>query len=193
MRFRTVVGIVIFAAASSCALQTPAALPQKAITILAPAGPSAPLPPALDGQIQRPPGSVSRASKLNPDLENPTGMLIEVSITKQRLTAWKDGAVVMSGPISTGMPGYDTPTGHFHVIFKNAEAFSKTWGVVMPWALNFHGNYFLHQVTHYPNSTENIGLSKLGTRASHGCVREGIPFAERLYKWARVGTPVWIH
>jgi lipoprotein-anchoring transpeptidase ErfK/SrfK len=120
-------------------------------------------------------------------------MLIEVSIATQRLTAWNDGRVVMSGPISTGMPGYDTPIGHFHVIYKDPHAFSKTWGVVMPWALNFHGNYFLHQVTHYPNSTVNIGVSKLGTRASHGCVREGIPSAERLYYWARVGTPVWIH
>jgi lipoprotein-anchoring transpeptidase ErfK/SrfK len=120
-------------------------------------------------------------------------MLIEVSIAKQRLTAWKDGVVVMSGKISSGMPGYDTPTGHFHVIYKDPKAWSATWGVWMPWALNFHGNYFLHQVTHYPNSTENIGVSKLGTRASHGCVREGIPSAEALYHWARVGTPVWIH
>jgi len=63
----------------------------------------------------------------------------------------------------------------------------------MPWALNIHGNYFIHQVTHYPGSTVNIGESRLGTRASHGCVRVGTGVAERLYRWARVGTPVWIH
>ena len=120
-------------------------------------------------------------------------MLIEVSIAKQRLTAWKDGVVFMRTPISTGMPGYDTPPGHFHVIFKNTNAWSAKWGVVMPWALNIHGNYFIHQVTHYPGSTVNIGESTLGHRASHGCVRVGTGAAERLYNWARVGTPVWIH
>ena len=120
-------------------------------------------------------------------------MLIEVSIAKQRLTAWKDGVVFMSTPISTGMPGYDTPPGRFHVIFKDPNAWSAKWGVVMPWALNIHGNYFIHQLTHYPNSSELIGASQLGTRASHGCVRVGVPNAELLYGWAHVGTPVWIH
>jgi len=192
MRLRSIVVILVLTAAVSCAIQSPAALPERVITVLAPAGLSAPLPPAVGGESVKPPVH-PLPSKINPDPVNPTGMLIEVSIKKQRLTAWKDGVVFMSGPISTGMPGYDTPTGHFHVIYKDAEAFSKKWGVVMPWALNFHGNYFLHQVTHYPNSTENIGVSKLGTRASHGCVREGIPSAERLFQWARVGTPVWIH
>ena len=192
MRLRNVVGILVLTAGVSCAVQSPAALPDKVISVLAPPGPSAPLPTAIGGESVKPPVR-PLPSKINPDPVNPTGMLIEVSIKKQRLTAWNNGVVVMSGAISTGMPGYDTPTGHFHVIYKDAEAFSKKWGVVMPWALNFHGNYFLHQVTHYPNSAENIGLSKLGTRASHGCVREGIPSAERLFRWAHVGTPVWIH
>jgi len=132
-------------------------------------------------------------TKQNPDPLNLSGMLIEVSIAKQRLTAWKDGVVFMSTPISTGMPGYDTPPGHFHVIFKDVNAWSAKWGVVMPWALNIHGNYFIHQVTHYPGSTVNIGESTLGHPASHGCVRVGTGAAERLYNWARVGTPVWIH
>jgi len=192
MRLRTAVGILVVAVASSCAAQTPAAAPAKVVTLFGGSQPSIPRSPVLSRESLRPRSSTAPL-KLNPDPQNPTGMLIEVSIANQRLTAWKDGVVVMSGPISSGMPGYDTPTGHFHVIYKDPKAWSATWGVWMPWALNFHGNYFLHQVTHYPNSTVNIGVSKLGTRASHGCVREGIPSAERLYRWARVGTPVWIH
>jgi lipoprotein-anchoring transpeptidase ErfK/SrfK len=194
MRLRTVVGVLVVAAASSCAAQTPGALPAKIVTVFGHSQPpriSQALAP--DRESLRPSRVSPAPLKINPDTDNPTGMLIEVSIAKQRLTAWNDGKVVMSWAISTGMPGYDTPTGHFHVIYKDEEAWSAKWGVVMPWALNFHGNYFLHQVTHHPNSTENIGVSKLGTRASHGCVREGIPSAERLYHWARVGTPVWIH
>jgi len=193
MRLRSVVGVLALAAAASCAAQTPAAMPAKVVTVFARSEPvSISSGPELGRELARPRAS-SASLKRNPDPVNPIGMLIEVSIAKQRLTAWSDGVIVMTGPVSSGMPGYDTPTGHFHVIYKDPKAWSATWGVWMPWALNFHGNYFLHQVTHYPDSSVNIGVSKLGTRASHGCVREGIPSAERLYRWARVGTPVWIH
>src|SRR5437764_8759871 len=146
MRFRAGLGIIAFAAATNCALQNPAVLPAKAVTVVAPTGPSAPLPPAVGGESVKPPVR-PLPSKINPDPVNPTGMLIEVSIKKQRLTAWNNGAVVMSRAISTGMPGYDTPTGHFHVIYKDAEALSKKWVVVMPRALSFRGNYLLHPLT----------------------------------------------
>ena len=112
---------------------------------------------------------------------------------QQKLTAWRDGRIVFQTLISTGRPGYETPRGHFKILHKTANAWSKKWGVWMPWALNFYGNYFLHQLPHYPNSTTNIGESSLGHPASHGCVRVGIPAAERLFRWARVSTPVWIH
>jgi len=155
---------------------------------------SSPLAVAPGPEVRPPkPATQPTSSKLNPDPLNPTGMLIEVSITKQRFTAWNNGRIFMTGLVSTGKAGYDTPVGHYHVIFKSRNAWSAKWGVVMPWALNIHGNYFIHQLTHYPNSSELIGASQLGTRASHGCVRVGVPNAELLYRWAHVGTPVWIH
>ena len=104
-----------------------------------------------------------------------------------------NGSVFMSTLVSTGRPGYATPRGHFAVLGKYRNAWSAQWGVWMPWALWFYGDYFIHQLPHYPGSSINIGGSTLGTPASHGCVRVGIPAAERLYRWARVGMPVWIH
>ena len=190
MRFRLVLAATVVAVISVCAASAPATSPERVVHVQA----ETPAPADVH-LVREPAGEWGKGflAKQNPDPLNVSGMLIEVSIAKQRLTAWKDGVVFMSTPISTGMPGYDTPPGRFHVIFKDPNAWSAKWGVVMPWALNIHGNYFIHQVTHYPGSTVNIGESTLGHPASHGCVRVGTGAAERLYNWARVGTPVWIH
>lgn len=191
MRFRIVAILMALVAGVACATQLIGSTPVVE-AIAQPQSAPAVAPPGSEVRPSKP-SSKPSTLRLNPDQLNPTGMLIEVSIAKQRFTAWNNGRVFMTGLVSTGMPGYDTPTGHFHVIFKMENAWSAKWGVVMPWALNIHGNYFIHQLTHYPNSTVNIGASKLGTAASHGCVRVGIPNAELLYHWAHVGTPVWIH
>ena len=191
MRFRLVAAAAVLAIVSVCAA-SPASSPEG--TARAQAEPEATID--VHVRIVREPSAEWRhdvVDRQNPASKSVSGMLIEVSIATQRLTAWQDGIAVLSTPISTGMPGYDTPRGHFHVLFKDPSAWSAKWGVIMPWALNIHGNYFIHQVTHYPGSTVNIGESRLGTRASHGCVRVGTGVAERLYRWARVGTPVWIH
>ncbi|MGZ4205153.1 MAG: L,D-transpeptidase [Actinomycetota bacterium] len=195
MRTRVLV-LAALVGLSACATTTHTVLPEVAGLARAPRGPAIPLLP----DVERPPRAAvsvtptpatSRQATVN--APSARGKLIEVSIAKQRFYAWQNGRVVMSGPVSTGMSGYDTPTGHFRVIFKSPEWWSAQWGVWMPWALNFHGDYFIHQLTHYPNSTMNIGASKLGTRASHGCVRVGLPAAELLYRWSTVGTPVWVH
>ena len=191
MRFRLVAAAAVLAIVSVCAA-SPASSPEG--TARAQAEPEATID--VHVRIVREPSAEWRhdvVDRQNPASKSVSGMLIEVSIATQRLTAWQDGIAVLSTPISTGMPGYDTPRGHFHVLFKDPSAWSAKWGVIMPWALNIHGNYFIHQVTHYPGSTVNIGESRLGTRASHGCVRVGTGVAERLYRWANVGTPVWIH
>ena len=191
MRFRLVAAAAVLAIVSVCAASPPASSPERSVRAQAEPGATADVRVRL---VREPSAEWRRDVVVKQKApKRVSGTLIEVSIATQRLTAWQDGVVVLSTPISTGMPGYDTPPGHFHVLFKNPNAWSAKWGVIMPWALNIHGNYFIHQVTHYPGSTVNIGESRLGTRASHGCVRVGTAAAERLYRWARVGTPVWIH
>lgn len=121
------------------------------------------------------------------------GKLIEVSVAQQRLRAWEDGKVQRTFRISSGKPGYETPEGHFSVGAKARNGWSRKWEVVMPWMLQFKGNYTIHQVTHKRNSSDLIGRHLLGNPASHGCVRVDVGDAEWLYHWAPVGTPVWIH
>lgn len=131
--------------------------------------------------------------RLNPDPEHPTGRLIEVSIEKQRLTAWRDGKVVYRFVISTGREGYETPPGHYKILEKYENRWSRKWSVWMPYAMRWYQGYFIHQLPHKDGSRYNIGASKLGTPDSHGCVRVDVGDAERLFRWTKVGTPVWVH
>jgi lipoprotein-anchoring transpeptidase ErfK/SrfK len=148
--------------------------------------------PTGDGEAEVPPASpVTEA--LNPDPEHPSGDVIEVSIDRQRLIAWRDGVAEYLFTVSTGRPGYETPTGHFRIRAKYLKGWSRKWQVVMPYTLNFFQNYNFHELPHRPGSKVRIGASRLGTPDSHGCVRVGVGDAKLLYEWARVGTPVWIH
>lgn len=132
-------------------------------------------------------------AQLNPDRLHPTGRLIEVSIKRQRLTAWRDGKIVYRFVISTGREGYETPPGHYKILEKYENRWSRKWSVWMPYAMRFFEGYFLHQLPHKDGSSYNIGASKLGTPDSHGCVRIDVGDAEQLFKWTKVGTPIWIH
>jgi len=130
---------------------------------------------------------------MNPDPRNQSGDLIEVSIAKQRLTAWRDGKVVYRFVISTGRPGYETPPGHYKVLEKYENRWSRKWSVWMPYAMRWYQGYFIHQLPHKDGSSYNIGASKLGKPDSHGCVRVNVGDAETLFRWTTVGTPVWVH
>ena len=184
--------IAIVAVALAAVMASAVASQSRSETQPAPSAPPA-SPPPTQAHAQDPPRSFPHRALLNPDRQNPTGDLLEVSIGKQRLTVWRDGRVVYRFVISTGRPGYETPTGHYRILNKIANAWSRTWSVWMPWALRWHDGYFFHQLPHKPGSGVNIGATKLGTPDSHGCVRVNVGDAETLYHWTAVGTPVWVH
>jgi lipoprotein-anchoring transpeptidase ErfK/SrfK len=189
--FRFMIVAVSLAALSfaASALHVPSEATPVASSVTAHASPPFTEAPGEHETNSRPTQSVA----MNPDPLHRTGDLIEVSIEKQRLTAWDDGHIVHRFRISTGRPGYETPTGRFKVIVKIKNAWSRKWSVWMPWAMNWHGNYFIHQLPHKDGSSVNIGASRLGHPDSHGCVRVGVGNAEMLFHWASVGTPVWVH
>lgn len=151
--------------------------------------PVLPSVPAPEAPPTREPAPV----KLNPDPLHRTGRLIEVSIKKQRLTAWRDGKVIYRFVISTGRAGYETPPGHYKILEKYENRWSRKWSVWMPYAMRWYEGYFIHQLPHKDGSSYNIGASKLGTPDSHGCIRVDVGDAEQLFRWTKVGTPVWVH
>nr|WP_244496460.1 L,D-transpeptidase [Methylobacterium indicum] len=92
------------------------------------------------------------------------GILIEVDKTTQRMTVTRDGRTLYDWPVSTGMAGYNTPRGTFSPSRMAADYRSREWDdAPMPHAIFFTGRgHAIHGSGH---------TGRLGTPASHGCVR----------------------
>ncbi len=79
------------------------------------------------------------------------------------MTVYVNGWPRHTWPVSTGRPGYPTPTGSFQPIRLERKWFSRKYDwAPMPHSVFFRGGYAIHGTTE---------IRRLGHRASHGCVR----------------------
>ena len=104
---------------------------------------------------------------------SPSGpILIIVNIDDQVAFVYRNGVQIGQTPVSTGRPGYPTPTGVFSILGKDATHRSKKYNnAAMPFAerLTWSG-IFLHagNLPGYPSS--------------HGCVHLPLAFAKDLFE-----------
>ncbi len=120
--------------------------------------------------------------------------LLVVDLSIQAFGAYEEGKLVRWGAVCSGRKAMKTPTGAYHLIFRQRHRisnFNANWR--MDWYFNFdniEGNAF-HAGTLY------------GKPVSHGCIRLVLQEAIWLYNWGdermveprngsavRVGTPV---
>ena len=94
----------------------------------------------------------------------PPRLIITVNKVSQKMTVVLDGDELYKWPVSTGAPGYETPSGTFRPFRLEKEHCSKEWDdAPMPYSIFFTGDgHALHGSYH---------VKSLGRRASHGCVR----------------------
>ena len=114
------------------------------------------------------------------------GKQIVVDLSKQEAYAYEDGRLLFSGWISTGKPGHRTPTGRFRVLEKDIDHVSSRYpepngGAEMHYMLRVTGYGVAMHLGYVPNYP-----------ASHGCIRMENGFAQKMYYWADVGTPILI-
>src|SRR5438270_12158586 len=101
-------------------------------------------------------------------------VLISIDKSSQHMTVSVDGVNRYSWPVSTGRSGYSTPSGNYTPFRMEEDHYSKEWDdAPMPHSIFFtpkghaiHGSY---------------EVKRLGTPASHGCVRLSPANAEKLY------------
>lgn len=118
------------------------------------------------------------------------GQTILVDLSDQKLSYYQAGRRIATHPISTGRWNFPTPLGEFAVQNKIPRAYSKTYGLYMPyWMAFYRGQYGIHELPEWPNGYKE-GKGHLGTPVSHGCIRLGVGPAKELYDWAEVGTRV---
>lgn len=116
--------------------------------------------------------------------------VIVVDTKNQRVQAFANDVQLTDFVASTGKPGYDTPKGIFSIQSKHPRAWSRSYGLWMPYWMAFIGSsYGLHELPEWPGGYKE-GQDHLGVPVSHGCVRLGVGDAEWLYTWASVGTTV---
>jgi L,D-transpeptidase-like protein len=109
-------------------------------------------------------------------LASPAGANILITIDKstQQMSVAVDGAQRYVWPVSTGRPGYDTPSGNFKPNRMDADHYSQEWdNAPMPHAIFFdldgHAIHGFFDVKH------------LGRAVSHGCVRLSPDHAQTLF------------
>src|SRR6201994_3092694 len=101
---------------------------------------------------------------------------IDITVDKnaQMMTVAVDGTERYHWPVSTGIPSRETPDGNFRAFRMEASHFSKEFDdAPMPHSI------FFTKVGHAIHGTDSEG--RLGTPASHGCVRLSKANASTLY------------
>lgn len=103
----------------------------------------------------------------------------------QSMQVYHNGVLVKDVNISTGRWGKATPVGYFRPIYTNhmriyQNYFSGAYsGAPMKWAVFFNGGIALH-------STTESNYSKLGSRASAGCIRMTMEDAQEVNELIRL-------
>ncbi len=110
----------------------------------------------------------ARRSKNLPD---PT-LRISIDISSQSMSIYARGGRQGSYKVSTGKAGYSTPRGSWRVQRMARVHWSRQFRAPLPHAIFFVGGIAIHATK---------GIQKLGSRASHGCVRMSPGDAAKVY------------
>jgi hypothetical protein len=101
-------------------------------------------------------------------------VLVTIDKSTQRMTVAVDGNLRWVWPVSTGQLAHDTPSGKYTAFRMEADHFSKEWDdAPMPHSIFFSPTG--HAIHGYLNTR------RIGSPASHGCVRLEPANAARLY------------
>jgi hypothetical protein len=125
-----------------------------------------------------------------------TGKWIDVNLTQQLMIAYEGKSVVRTTLTTTGMAGWETPTGSFTIINRvanetmdsgaiGAESFYKLEDVLFT-------QYFTNQghAIHFAwwRTPETIGRP-----GSHGCLNLLLDDSQFFWDWADYGVPLIVH
>ncbi len=90
-------------------------------------------------------------------------LVAQIDVSSQTMTVSRQGRVVHVWKVSTARKGYVTPRGNYRPQRLHRMWYSKKYdNSPMPYSVFYHGGYAIH-------GTGAVG--RLGTPASHGCVR----------------------
>ncbi len=110
--------------------------------------------------------------------ENPSAVIVKVSLSRQRAYLMEGGKMLMSMPVSIGAPETPTPTGDFRISEKEWKR--RDGGTPLPYWCGFKPGYGFHTgwLKHHP--------------CTNGCIRMHENLAPKFFRMVSIGTPVSI-
>jgi len=100
-------------------------------------------------------------------------LVARIDISSQTMTLTHYGRVIYSWPVSTARKGYITPRGNYRPTQLHRMWYSRKYEMSpMPWSVFFRGGYAIHGTN---------AVKRLGTPASHGCIRLHTSNAAKFY------------
>jgi lipoprotein-anchoring transpeptidase ErfK/SrfK len=106
------------------------------------------------------------------------GRHVEVDISRQVMSLIQGDRPVHTFHVSTGSSATPTIRGHFRFYMRQPGYNAKR----MYYSVYFRGGYATHGYNPVPNYN-----------ASHGCVRNPIPFSRFIYNWVQIGMPIYVY
>lgn len=104
-------------------------------------------------------------------------LVASVDLSSQTMTVSRYGKVIHVWKVSTARRGYVTPRGSWRPTRMHKMWFSKKYDdAPMPYSVFYNGGYAIHGTG---------AVSRLGTPASHGCVRLLTANAAKFYSLVR--------
>jgi hypothetical protein len=117
-----------------------------------------------------------------PELAPEGPVLVVINRRSQRLIVFRNGVPIGISTVSTGRPGYTTPTGSYRILQKRVRHFSSIYhNAPMPYMQRLTWRGIALHAGELP-----------GRPASHGCIRLPLEFARLLYGVTSLGTAVVI-
>jgi lipoprotein-anchoring transpeptidase ErfK/SrfK len=100
-------------------------------------------------------------------------VVVRIDKSEQMMHVYIDGQLAYVWPVSTGRWGYNTPVGSYRpYVLRRYHRSSKYDDAPMPYSIFFRGGYAIHGTT---------AVRRLGSPASHGCIRLHMSNARELY------------
>jgi len=106
------------------------------------------------------------------------GRHVEADLSRQVMAFVVNGRPTHVFHISSGTPSTPTVTGKFRFYLRQPGYNGK----MMYYSIYFTGNYATHGFNPVPTYP-----------ASHGCLRNPIPYSKFIYNWVQLGMMIWVY
>jgi hypothetical protein len=124
------------------------------------------------------------------------GRWIDVHLTQQLMTAYEDRNVVRVTVTTTGMAGYETPTGFYNILTRVPNETMESGAIGAEHYYKLEDVLFTQYFTNLGHAIHFAWWrtpETIGRPGSHGCLNLLLDDSQFYWNWATFGTPVYVH